>query len=85
VAVAKELGRGGEQAEMSLPPTGGRGYRLGLGSVRGIGDSRFGPQIFSASLKVYGFGPFTVPNRHQFFAPSTYPVILWFCPFYGRC
>jgi hypothetical protein len=53
--------REGNELKCPCPPTGGRGYRLGLSSVRGIGDSRFGPQIFSASLKSLWFWPFYGP------------------------
>jgi hypothetical protein len=38
---------------MSLPPTGGRGYMLDVGSARGIGDSRFGPRILSVPRKSF--------------------------------
>jgi hypothetical protein len=32
-----------EIAGISFPPTAGKGYRLGLGSARRTGDSRFWP------------------------------------------
>jgi hypothetical protein len=38
---------------MSLPPTGGRGYRLGIGSTRRTGDSQFCPQFLSTPIKSF--------------------------------
>jgi hypothetical protein len=52
---------GGERAEMFLPPTGGKGYRLGVSSADKTGDSYRTYNFF------YGFGTYMGADRRLFF------------------